>query len=89
LGLHDDEIKIIIYGKHFAWIDRELLNKFDINVDNRTLWIKEEILNDFSISIDNRDSIDMLDMTLKEKGYKNKSEWLRERIRIYLKQLNT
>ena len=82
--------KIVMYGKHIAWLDNEMLEKFNIiiNKDSKNIyqWIKEECKNDFSISLDNKEMIDILDSEVKKHLYKDKAEWIRTKIREEIKK---
>ena len=82
--------KILMYGKHIAWIDSEMLEKLNvvINNNNKTVneWIKKQCENDFSISLNSKQAVDLLDYKVKEHLYKDKSEWLRAKIREAIKK---
>ena len=83
--------KIVIYNTHFAWIEKDMLDKLDIYLEeqskqckneiNRSIWVKQECEKHLNISISSKEDIQKLDEKLKELYYLNKAEWLRERIR--------
>lgn len=77
--------KILMYGKHIAWIETEMLIKLDTIIKkqkkNRNQWIREKCKDDFSFMLDNIESIKKLDFEVKKHLYKDKAEWLRAKIR--------
>lgn len=81
--------KILMYEKHIAWIENEMLEKLNIILKNKKIsrhnWIKEQCMQDFSLELTNKESIANLDIIVKKNMYNDKAEWLREKIREEIK----
>lgn len=84
--------KIVIYNKHFARIDEEVLIKLEEHLDSISDstgekisiidWIKEECEDHLGCSLSSKEDIETISKVVKENHYLSKAEWLRERIRI-------
>lgn len=75
--------KIKLFQKHFANIDEHMLHEFHMRTGNINIisFIKQSIYNDFDIYLDSEGDMIEFEKKLKEDFYKDKSEWLREKIR--------
>ena len=75
--------KIKLFQKHFANIDEHMLQEFHIRtgIINIISFIKQSAYNDFDIYLDSEGDMIEFEKKLKEDFYKDKSEWLREKIR--------
>lgn len=75
--------KIKLFQKHFANIDEHMLHEFHMRTGNINIisFIKQSIYNDFDIYLDSEGDMIEFEKKLKEHFYKDKSEWLREKIR--------
>lgn len=75
--------KIIMHGRSIADIDKPLMQAFDINcqVVNLAAWIRDRAFEDFGITLAHSDDIDRLDEIVVEHYYRDKAEWLREKMR--------
>lgn len=82
---HKKRTKIVIYGKHIAWIESDMLKNFNeilkIKGESRNEWIKDQCFSDFSIELQDTNSIILLDKAVKDNLYNDKSDWLRDKIR--------
>lgn len=76
-----------MFQVHFAWIDTEFLYNFEhtTGIISIIQFIKESSYKEFKIYLNEKSDIDVLDYELKQSGYKNKSEWLREKMRNEIK----
>lgn len=81
--------KIIIYGKHFAEINQDFYLQFIklTDIKNFNGWIREQVLIDFHIDIKSSTDIDKIDELLSNYFYHNKREWLAEKMRNIIKQI--
>lgn len=81
--------KIIIYGKHFAEIDQNFYLHFIkmTDIKNFNGWIREQVLIDFHINIKSSTDIEKIDELLLKNYYHNKREWLTEKMRNKMKQI--
>lgn len=75
--------KIKLFQKHFANIDEYMLHEFHIRTGNINIisFIKQSAYNDFEIYLSHESDMIDLEKKLKDNFYKDKSEWLREKIR--------
>lgn len=80
--------KIKICQCHFANIDAEQLCKFEqkTGIINIISFIKKNAYDDFGMHLTDKDSLETFDVLLKEAMYKDKTEWLREKMRNELKK---
>lgn len=81
--------KIIIYGKHFAEIDQNFYLHFIklTDIKNFNGWIREQVLIDFHIDIKSSTDIEKIDELFLKNFYHNKREWLTEKMRNKMKQI--
>lgn len=84
----NERYKIKLFQKHFAYIDSNLLQEFhyQTGIINIIPFIKESAYHDFNIYLENEESLRMFEEALEKYYYKDKSEWLREKIRNRLKE---
>ena len=75
--------KIKLFQKHFANIDEHMLQEFHIRtgIINIISFIKQSAYTDFEIYLSHESDMIDFEKALKENFYKDKSEWLREKIR--------
>lgn len=75
--------KIKLFQKHFANIDEKMLHEFHVKtgIINIISFIKQSAYKDFEIYLNHESDMIIFEMTLKDNFYKDKSEWLREKIR--------
>lgn len=78
--------KIIMYQRAIAYIDDDLMFAFDNagKVINFSAWIRQQAHLDFNLTINGATDIDLLDQCVVARFYKDKSEWLREKMRIHI-----
>lgn len=85
-----NKVKIKMFNSHFAWIDNVLLAKLDRILDstdlNRTNWIKHKAQEDFGVHLNSKEDLVALDMYVKANHYLDKSDWLREKIRLTIRE---
>lgn len=76
--------KIKLFQQHFAYIDEEFLYEFyhKTHIINISSFIKRYAFKDFGIMLDNIDDISYLEEQLNNYFYKDKTEWLREKMRL-------
>lgn len=79
--------KIKLFQRHFANIEECMLQEFHIRtgIINIISFIKQSAYNDFEIYLSHESDIIDFEKALKENFYKDKSEWLREKIRDEIK----
>lgn len=79
----NERYKIKLFQQHFAYIDSNLLREFQYKtgIINIISFIKESAYHDFDIYLENEKSLKTFEKALKKYYYKDKSEWLREKIR--------
>lgn len=75
--------KIIMFGRSIADIDKSLMQDFDITcqVVNFAAWIREKAYEDFGLRLVSSEAINRLDEIVVENHYRDKAEWLREKMR--------
>ena len=80
--------KIKIFQKHFANIDDRLLYEFHhkTGIINIISFIKKSVFLDFEIYLTSEKDLETLDKYLADNFYKDKSEWLREKMRLEIKK---
>lgn len=96
-GKHSDEtiqIKININGQniHFARIRRSFWDNLnhaikDTSFSDRTKWIKEMYEKEFSIKLETKEDLLKFDEIKYDYNYEDKSDWLRDKIRDFIKEL--
>lgn len=81
--------KIKLFQYHFAYIDEDFLYEFyhKTHIINITSFIKKSAYEDFGIMINEKNDIVYLEKELHQHYYKDKSEWLREKMRIALQNI--
>ncbi|OUQ13880.1 hypothetical protein B5E87_04700 [Massilimicrobiota sp. An142] len=79
--------KIKLFQRHFANIEECMLQEFHIRtgIINIISFIKQSAYNDFEIYLSHESDMIDFEKALKENFYKDKSEWLREKIRDEIK----
>lgn len=82
-----DRKKITLYHKHFANIDTDFLYYFEQNtgIINMNTFIRESVYIDFYLYLEDAEDLKNLDILLIKNHYKDKTEWLREKMRNALK----
>lgn len=78
---HKNQFKLLINGKHFAWLDTEYIRKIDSMVGNRAKWIRKCCREDFGIELSTLADFEELDKQLTQNLFKDKADWLRAKIR--------
>ena len=80
--------KIKLFQRHFANIEECMLQEFHIRtgIINIISFIKQSAYNDFEIYLSHESDMIDFEKALKENFYKDKSEWLREKIRDEIKK---
>lgn len=84
---HTSEIKVKILGSHFAWILPNMWNDLGkkVGLRNRTTWLLKKCEEEFGIYLETNDDVSKLEAILYENYYKDKADWLRDKIREELK----
>jgi len=79
----NERIKIKLFQKHFANVDADFLHTFShqTGIINIISFIKKSCYDDFGFYLENKEDLVTLDEYLKHRFYKDKSEWLREKMR--------
>lgn len=79
--------KILMYQKHVAYIDNDLMADFDeySPVVNFSGWVREQAKKDFGLNITNKYELEMLDNLVLRNHYTDKADWLREKMRFAIK----
>ncbi len=79
--------KILMYKRSIANLDDDLVRHFDhhCKVINFSAWIREQAFKDFGLRIMRGEDIDELDEMVVRHLYRDKSEWLREKMRNSIK----
>lgn len=77
-----------MYQTHIAYIDLELLSAFDsaCAVPNFSAWIREQARRDFDLIITSQYELSLLDEYVREHYYLDKTEWLREKLRVAIRE---
>lgn len=77
-----------MYQTHIAYIDLELLSAFDsaCTVPNFSAWIREQARRDFGLIITSQYELSLLDEYVREHYYLDKTEWLREKLRVAIRE---
>ena len=85
--MSSDKTKIVMYRTHVAYIDREFLQEFDLHcgVVNFSAWIRKQALQDLNLTITNKEDLLILDDLVLNYYYIDKSEWLRDKMRIAIR----
>lgn len=80
--------KIKLFQRHFANIEECMLQEFHIRtgIINIISFIKQSAYNDFEIYLSHESDMIDFEKALKENFYKDKSEWLREKMREEIKR---
>lgn len=75
--------KIKLFQQHFAYIDEEFLFNFEQQTGtiNLSSFIKQCAYEDFQIYLTNKESLADFEYILHKSDYKNKTEWLRAKMR--------
>jgi hypothetical protein len=76
--------KVILYGRHFAYIDSDFMESFlrFCKVSNFASWLRKQAKRDFDLEISDENSISQLDKLVAQHYYSDKTEWLREKMRL-------
>lgn len=79
--------KLIMYQKAIAYLEDEMMYEFDKNcgVVNFAAWVRQKAKEDFDLEITSADDIEKLSAVCQSNWYKDKSEWLRNKIREEIK----
>lgn len=85
---HDNEKKVTICGCHFAYVYHEMWDKLGkkVGLRKRTDWLIEKCKDQFNLKLETKEDIGKLEIILNEHYYKDKADWLREKIRDELKR---
>lgn len=84
----DNEMKIQIKtGLSFCWLDTDMAEDLKdyaaaYSCSNRSNFICEMAMNDFGVWPDDKERLARLDEELKNEGYKNRADWLRDKVRV-------
>lgn len=83
------KVKIKIFNTHFAWIHEYLLNTFDrkTGIKNRTEWIFTCARADFDFFFKSKEDIERFDIVVRLNNYLDKTDWLREKMRLAIKNV--
>lgn len=91
---HRNQVKIKLYGKHFAWVNIKLRDKIDEILDGpikRNEWIINQAKIDFNLDVRTVEDIEKLDNYLEENYetlyYDDKADWLRTKARNLILEL--
>ena len=89
---HINETKIKLVGKHLpkhgvhiANLEKPQVDMLDQYVNSRSQWIRDECMTDFNLELNTMNDIANFNIALKSELYKDKADWVREKIR-YLKK---
>ena len=79
----EERKKIKIFQKHFAWINTNFLYKFEDETGIISIipFARESVYTDFGFYLNTKADISYLESILKVHNYKNKAEWLCEKMR--------
>jgi len=80
--------KIKIFQQPFANIDDDFFKKFTLLTGeiNIISFIKKSAFEDFDLYLNTSESLDKFDYYLEDNFYKNRSEWLKEKMRHKMKE---
>lgn len=86
-----ERVKITMYRTHLAYIDRPFLQAFDqhCQVVNFAAWIRQQAEEDFGLVMTNADDLMQLSALVTARYYSDKTEWLRDKMRIALLEHTT
>ena len=72
-----------MFGRHFAWIQQDLLDTFDrlCPYENRTKWIKYQAIRQFNFLLNEKSDLIVFDKIVRDSYYLDKTDWLREKMR--------
>lgn len=79
--------KIKLFQEHFAYLDADFIRAFEnrTSIINIISFIKEQVYLDFGFYLECKEDVEKLDIVLEENFYKDKTEWLREKMRNRMK----
>lgn len=81
------KVKIKLFGKHFAWINEDLLHAVnDCIKGSRVAWIKQKVQEDFELDLKGVADLLLLDKYVKKSFYLDKTDWLRTKMREEIKK---
>lgn len=85
-----DRKKIKLFQEHFAYLDSDFLLTFEkmTSTINIISFIKEQVYLDFGFYLESVEDLKKLDKMLEKNYYKDKSEWLREKMRDKMKSMD-
>lgn len=79
--------KIIMYQKHLAYLDNDLVEAFDkhCSVVNFAAWVRKKAKEDFNLTITAGYDLTLLDNLVVRNYYTDKADWLREKMRTAIR----
>lgn len=86
--MSDGRKKIKLFQEHFANVEADFLHDFEYitGIINIISFIKESCYEDFGIYLNSKEDLKEFETMLNKYYYKDKSEWMREKMRDEIKK---